>query len=156
MGLPLSSASTTLLPFPTIPQSPGASWTALLIVESLACLWGVSLQEGPRWLWLLFPCIPPELCNASPHSWPPMLPPAFPCMCLLTAAGTLWHVHRAVNCVVGDILTPQPLLLGPSWLEGCSSGELRVVPSLCRASVSALQLNTADVLPLLGEMRLGG
>lgn len=51
----------------------------------------------------------------------------------------------------------QPLLLGSLWLEGCSHEQLHAVeiPSYVLSGF-LLQLNTADTLPLIGEMRLGG
>lgn len=55
-----ASVSTRVVPFLMISQNPSASWTALLLVDGELgmCLWGVSLQEGPCWFLLLFPCIP--------------------------------------------------------------------------------------------------
>lgn len=73
-------------------------------------------------------------------------------------AATLWQVHRGVKRVVGDTPVPPVLAFGAfmawgvqQWGAVCDWDA-----SLCPASVSALQLNTADVLPLISEMRLGG
>lgn len=83
-----ASVSTRVVPFPMISQNHGASWTALLIVDGELgmCLWGVSLQEGPCWLLLLFACIPPW---ALQHTPTPMAShaPTYISMHLLTAAG---------------------------------------------------------------------
>lgn len=163
---PLGSLSVSL---PTISQNPGASWTALLAVGELGCVSGVSpCRRDLSGFCCCFPASSLELPSPHPHTGASHAPTCIS-VHLLTAeehsvlcplqrvsSNPLARPQRSKVCSRSYPCPSSPSFWGLHGFRGAAVESCDWDPSLHPASVSAPQLNTADVLPLISEMRLGG